>query len=140
MSRVKLNLSEKFIFSTTIDIRISDINYGGHLGNDSILSLIHEARVRFLNQNGFSEKDIGGAGIIMTDSVIEYLSEGFYGDKINIEIAVDEITRTGSDFHYKLTNVDAKKIIAKAKTGIVFYDYEKKKVVRTPKIFIKKFG
>jgi acyl-CoA thioester hydrolase len=140
MARVKLEIPEKFIFSTTIDIRISDINYGGHLGNDSILSIIHEARVRFLKTNGFSEKDAGGAGIIMTDSVIVYLSEGFYGDKIKVDVAVDNITGTGCDIFYMLTNEDSKNEVAKAKTGIVFYDYEKKKVVRVTKKFIEKFG
>jgi acyl-CoA thioesterase FadM len=140
MARVKLQLPENFHYSTQVDVRISDINYGGHLGNDSVLSLIHEARVRFLASNDFSEKDIGGVGIIMSDTIIVYSSEGFYGDKIQIDVAVDDISNTGCDIYYRLTNADSKNEIAKAKTGIAFYDYTSKKISRIPKIFLEKFG
>ena len=65
MPRIKIKLPEKFIFRTEIPIRITDINYGGHLGNDSLLSIIHEARVRFLKSLGYSESNVEGVGIIM---------------------------------------------------------------------------
>ena len=139
MARVKLELPNNFNYSTVVDVRITDINYGGHLGNDSVLSLIHEARVRFLAENNYSEKDVDGVGIIMTDTVIVYSSEGFYGDKIRIDVAIDDITNTGCDIFYKLINSKNEKEIAKAKTGIVFYNYKLKKVARTPKAFIDKF-
>ncbi len=139
MARVKLVLPEKFIYSTNIDVRITDINYGGHLGNDSVLSLIHEARVRFLAANNFSEKDIEDVGIIMTDTIIVYSAEGFYADKIRIDVAVEDISNTGCDIFYRLVNNADEKEIAKAKTGIVFYNYQIKKVARTPKTFKDKF-
>ena len=46
MARVEIELPEQFPFATEIPIRISDINYGNHLGNDAVLSLAQEARVR----------------------------------------------------------------------------------------------
>ncbi|MGN6400032.1 MAG: hypothetical protein ACTHMD_06240 [Flavisolibacter sp.] len=49
MARIKINLPENFFFNAAIPIRITDLNYGGHVGNDTILSLLHEARVQFLN-------------------------------------------------------------------------------------------
>ncbi len=139
MARVKLILPEKFNFSTYINVRITDINYGGHLGNDSVLGIIHEARVRLLAEKGFSEDNIDGIGIIMTDAVITYTSEGSYGDKLKIDVAVAEITNTGCDIYYRLINAKNEKEIAKAKTNIVFYNYTSKKVVRTPKIFLDTF-
>ena len=48
MARIKLDLPERFPFSTELRVRITDVNYGGHMGNDSLLGLLHEARVRFL--------------------------------------------------------------------------------------------
>ena len=136
MARIKLVLPEKFIFSTFIDIRITDINYGGHLGNDSVLGIIHEARVRFLKDKGFTEADIGGIGIIMTDAVIQYSSEGLYGDKLKIDVAVDAITDRGCDLYYRLTNTKTEKVIVKAKTNIVFFDYKTRKVGKVPKVFL----
>ena len=45
MSRIKIPLPEKKDFSTEIKLRISDINYGGHMGNDAVLTIVHEARL-----------------------------------------------------------------------------------------------
>ncbi|MCB0753045.1 MAG: thioesterase family protein [Ignavibacteriae bacterium] len=140
MSRIKLILPKHTNYSIQIDIRISDINYGGHLGNDSVLSLIHEARIRLLKDKGFSEIDIDGVGIIMVDSVIVYSSEGFYGDRVQIDVAVDDISSTGCDIFYRLVNLENDKEIAKAKTGIVFFDYKTKRISRTPEVFKNQFG
>ncbi|MCK5847334.1 MAG: thioesterase family protein [Bacteroidales bacterium] len=139
MARIKLILPEKFNFSTQLDIRITDINYGGHLGNDSVLGMIHEARMRLLADKGFSESDIDGIGIIMLDSVINYSSEGFYGDKLRIDVTVDEITNSGCDIFYRFVNIANEKIIVRAKTNIAFYNYISKKVCRTPEMFLKAF-
>ena len=138
MARVKLVLPEKFIYSTNIDVRITDINYGGHLGNDAVLSIAHEARLRFLKHLGYSELDVEGSGIIMSDAAIQYKGEGFHGDELIIEISVNDFTKTGCDFVYRLTNKETRKIIALVKTGIVFYDYNLRKVVSIPKNFIDK--
>lgn len=138
MSRIKIELPEKFIFKTEIPIRITDINYGGHLGNDSLLSIIHEARVRFLKYLSFSESNVEGVGIIMIDSAIQYKSEGFYGDELIVEVAVNDFTGIGCDIVYRLTNKKSIKEIAVAKTGIVFFDYEKRKTAPVPVEFKKK--
>ena len=135
MVRVKIELPKEFIFKTEIPIRINDINYGGHLGNDAVLSIAHEARLRFLKQHNFTELNVGGAGIIMVDAAVQYKAEGFYGDIIKVEIAVADITGVGCDFVYRCTNNNTGTVIAIVKTGIVFYDYDKKKVVSVPEKF-----
>ena len=132
MARVKIELPKQFIFKTEIPVRISDINYGGHLGNDAVLSIVHEARLRFLNQHNIIEFNANGPGIIMVDAAVEYKAESFHGEIIIVEIAVTDITGVGCDFVYQLTNKETKKIIALVKTGIVFYDYGKKKVISMP--------
>jgi acyl-CoA thioester hydrolase len=140
MARIKLDLPEIFIFSTVVHVRVSDINYGGHLGNDSILSLIHEARVRFLSKYGFSEFNVEGRGIIMTDAVIVYKSQGFYGDELKIEVAVRDLTRLGCDFFYRLTNTKTGKEVARAKTAVVFFDYQNHRTVEMPVKFKELFA
>ncbi len=132
MARIKIELPQKFIFRTEIPLRITDINYGGHLGNDSLLSIIHEARVRFLKNLEYSESNVEGSGIIMIDAGVQYKSEGFYGDELLVEIAVNDITGIGCDFVYRITNKNTLKEIALAKTGIVFFNYEKRKTSPVP--------
>lgn len=135
MSRIKIDFPDKYLFTTEVPIRISDINYGGHLGNDSILSMAQEARIRFLNQFGFSELNIDGVGIIMTDAGVNYFSQGFYGDILIIDLAVTDFSRVGCDLFYRMVNKKSAKIIAIVKTGITFYDYQKNKVTPIPSKF-----
>jgi acyl-CoA thioester hydrolase len=139
MARVKLELPEEFDFTTDIQVCINHINYGGHLGNDSLLSLIHEARIRFLKHHGFTESDIDGTSIIMVDTVIVYKSESFHGDVLTFEVAVSDVGKVGCDFCFRVTNKAECKEVAHAKTGIVFFDYETRKVVNTPSAFRKRF-
>jgi acyl-CoA thioester hydrolase len=139
MARMKIELPEQFQFSTDIAVRISDINYGGHLGHDSIITLMHEARVRFLKSRGFSESDIGGFGLIMTDLAIVYKAEVLYGEILTVEIAVQDITKYGWDFVYRVINKVTDTEVARAKTGVVIFDYKQKKVVVIPERFIKAF-
>jgi acyl-CoA thioester hydrolase len=138
MARVKLDLPTKTVFSTEIPVRITDINYGGHLGNDSLLSVLHEARFQFLRKFGFTETNIGGVGIIMSDAVLVYKAEIFYGDILTVEIGVDDLQAVGADITYRV--VVRGKEAARAKTGIVFFDYERRKIVQVPKVFKDAFG
>jgi acyl-CoA thioester hydrolase len=137
MARVKITFPATHLFETETEIRISDINYGGHLGNDAVLSLVHEARIRFLSRFGYSEKDIEGKGIIMTDAAIVYKSEAFYGEKIKILLAVDDISNIGFDLLYKIVRVEGNKEIALVKTGIAFFDYLNKRITSVPQAFIE---
>ena len=140
MSRVKINLPEKFIFHCKIPVRITDINYGNHLGNDSILSIIHEARVQFLAHYGFSELNLFGVSLIMADVAIAFKSEGFYGDILDVGIMPEEFTNSGFDLLYKLTNTKTGKEIAAAKTGMVCFNYEQRKVTTLPQEFVHLFS
>ena len=134
MARIKVELPEHFTFSTTIPVRITDLNYGKHVGNDTILSMIHEARVQYLKQLGYGELDLAGVGVIMSDVGIEFKSELFYGDEVIVSVAAGDISKIAFDLYYKLEkrSGDTSVLVAVAKTGMVCYDYSKKKVVAIP--------
>ncbi|OQP51745.1 thioesterase [Niastella yeongjuensis] len=134
MARIKVELPEQFVFSTTIPVRITDLNYGKHVGNDTILSMIHEARVQYLKQLGYGELDLAGVGVIMSDVGIEFKSELFYGDEVIASVAAGDITKVSFDLYYKLEkrSGNTTQLVAVAKTGMVCYDYAKKKVAAIP--------
>jgi len=134
MPRIELELPDTFLFTIEIPIRISDINYGNHLGNDAVLSLMHEARLRFLAQYGFSETNIGGSGMIMVDSAVIYLSQAFYGDILSIDITITDFHKYGFDLFYRLTNTHTTKEVARGKTGMLCFDYEKKRIASVPQV------
>ena len=60
MPRIKIELPDAFPFSTDIPIYIGHINYGHHLDNAQLMSLVSEARVRFFKFLGYTELDVEG--------------------------------------------------------------------------------
>lgn len=130
MARIKIELPEQFHFSTKIPIRITDLNYGGHVGNDTVLTLIHEARVQFLKWHGYEELNVEGVSLIMSDAGIEFKAELFYGDVVTAFVTATNFSRAGFDLFYKLMRDES--IVALAKTGMICYNYDKKKVVSIP--------
>jgi len=142
MARIKIDLPEKFSFTTSIPVRITDINYGDHVGNDTILSLLHEARVQFLKIFGYKELEFEGVGMIMSDVGIEFKNELFYGDVVIASVAVTGFTKISFELFYKLEKEKAGKkiLVATAKTGMVCYDYDKKKIVAIPEKAVQKLS
>jgi acyl-CoA thioester hydrolase len=134
MERIKIHLPKNFKFSTTIKVRIADLNYRGHVGNDSFLSLVHEARQQFLNHFGYSEMQIENTSLIMTDVAIEFKKELNYSDAIKISVAANGFDKYGFDIFYKLEIINEENPIlaAKAKTGMLCYDYQNKKLIPVP--------
>jgi acyl-CoA thioester hydrolase len=135
MPKTKLVLPEHFLFTAQIPVRVTDLNYGGHVGNDSILSLIHEIRVQFLIHHGYEEFNLAGAGLIMTDVAIEFRNELFYGDILWASVAAAEFSRVGFELYYKLEKKSGEKMVsvAFARTGMICYDYKAKKIISVPK-------
>ncbi len=142
MARIKIELPSSFFFHIKIPVRITDLNYGGHVGNDTILSIIHEARVAFLYWNNYTEKDMGGTGLIMGDVAIAFKNELFYGDELTVSVAISELSRSTFDFLYKLEKeTGGKKMdVAHAKTGMVCFDYNKRKITAIPEEVLAKFA
>lgn len=134
MPRIKIELPAKNIASFTIPVRITDINYGNHVGNHAMVEIIHEARVQFLKQHGFTELDAGGTALIMGELLIEFKNESFYNDVLEVKIFPGEISKKTFELFYSLVASRNKKdiTIAHAKTGMVCYDYAEKKINSLP--------
>ena len=132
---MKIDIPDSFVFSTDISVRISDINYGMHVGHDSMLSITHEARVRFLKSIGAGETDVFGRAIVLSEASLSYTNESFYGDTLTVRIACGEFSRCGMDMFYLISEKGRGVEIARAKTGLVFFDYEKRKAARVPEQF-----
>ncbi len=140
MPRLTIQLPERSRFSTEIPVRVDDINYGGHLGNDALVSLLHEARVRYLNAHGLSEGDCGGAGMVMVELAVTYLAEAFHGDTLRISMAIGDIGRTRVSFYYHVERTRDGTEIARARTGMAFFDFGSRRPRRTPEAFRAALG
>lgn len=134
MSKLLLSFPDRAaLFTCQLRVRVTDLNYGGHLSNDAILRFVQEARVRFLTTLGGSEKEVEGAGIILADAQLVFKAESFYGDLLNIEIAVQDWGKCDCAFYYRITRENDKKYIALVRTRVVFFDYQNRKIKVVPK-------
>lgn len=132
MPRLDLKSREPYPFSCEIVVRTTDLNYGGHLGNDRLLSLVQEARVAFLAAHGWSELDCGGAGLIMADAALSYRAEAFAGDVLRFEVAAVEPSRVGFRLAMRVTRPDDGDEVALVETGMVCFDYARRRPVALP--------
>lgn len=130
MSRINLIIPEKAIYHHQFLVRIDDINYGGHMGNDSVLKYAHETRLRYLKSIGASEINLLGGSLIMADAVVLFKSEAFHGDLIDGFLFYSNITSYGFDLIYLYKRDDIE--IARVKTGLIFYNYTLKKISKAP--------
>jgi acyl-CoA thioester hydrolase len=110
------------------------------LGNDALVGLLHEARVQWLTKLGYSELNIEGKSIIMSDLAVQYKNEAFYGQSLDIELFSGETSSAGFELFYEIsvTEENETKTIARAKTGLVFFDYAERKITAMPEAFEKK--
>lgn len=138
MARVTIDMPDAYIFSTELEVRIRDINYANHLGHDAFISLLHEARLRFIQSLGYSEADIEGLALVISDLAVTYKAQVFHGDQLMIDIAGGDVNKYGCDLFYRVTRIHDKTLVLEGKTGIVFFDYFKSCVGKTPAPFIKK--
>ncbi|MBN1999556.1 acyl-CoA thioesterase [candidate division KSB1 bacterium] len=126
-------------FKTTIVVRIDDINYGGHMGNDRYLTFFHEARLRFFKVLGFSEMDIGdGTSLTQAEAFISYKAEVFSGDRLEIGVFIDQISGLRFRVMYEMTRESDKKIVAHGYTLMVGFDYQLRKAKKIPQVFKQK--
>jgi acyl-CoA thioesterase FadM len=133
MDRVKIVFPETVpLYETNVPVRISDVNYGGHLGNDAVLSLVHEARMQMLAALGFTELDCGGAGLIMADAAIAYKSEAFYGEVLRIRIYASEISTRSFSLLYRIQKGIDDVDVAHIRTGMASFDYRARHITAVP--------
>ena len=132
MPRIKLESRSSYPFETDIKVRVTDLNYGGHLANDRLLSLVHEARVLFLAEHGWSEANCGGVALILADTAVVYKGEAFAGDVLRFEVAAGEPSGRGFRLFYRISRRGDDAAIALVENGMVCFDYEIKQTRRMP--------
>lgn len=141
MARLTLEFPDSaFIYETMLTVRITDINAGNHLANDSMISMISEARARFLFHYGVEELSEDQTGIIVTDLATMYRSEAHARDQLRFEVGVMDFNRYGCDIIFRITRPSDQRLIALAKSGFVFYNYKQAKVTPMPAHILEKFN
>ncbi|WP_317205871.1 thioesterase family protein [Janthinobacterium sp.] len=140
MARLILHFPEdQYCYSSQLTVRTTDINAANHLGNDSMISMISEARARFLYEFGVRETQADGTGIIVTDLATTYRAEAHARDQLLFEVGVMDFNKYGGDITFRITRPADQTLVAMAKYGFVFFNYKTSQVVPMPEEFRAKF-
>ncbi|MBA5605903.1 thioesterase family protein [Duganella sp. FT3S] len=140
MARLVLDFPDHlFCYSTQLTVRVTDINGANHLGNDSMISMLSEARARFLYDAGVPEVQPDGTGIIVTDLATTYRAEAHARDQLLFEVGVMDFNKYGGDIIFRVTRLRDAALVAMAKYGFVFFNYPASKVVPMPEAFAARF-
>lgn len=135
MARIDIELPRQFSFSTEIMLYLCHMNYGGHLDNALLLTVVSEARARFFQSLGYTELNVEGVGIIVADAALQYRSEAFHGEVMVVQMGAADFGSKGCDLLWCMTERSSAREVARGKTGIVFFDYAARKTVTVPQAF-----
>lgn len=125
-------------FTTRFTVRVGDINYGGHMGNDKYLLLFHDARMRYLASLGFSEANISdGVGLIMNVAHVEYKGEVFLNDELSVGVRVTDLEGLRFRMEFRVEKAEDT-LVATGYTGMVGFDYAARRPARLPDDFVKR--
>jgi acyl-CoA thioesterase FadM len=139
MKKERIDFPNTVLWSSQRVIQQEDINIAQHMGNERILVWADEIRQQFLNHIGwFSESTLTEFGLIVANHTIVYQSEGFLGDKINIDIAVNELTEFSFDIIIRCKKENTTKNMVVMRTGMVCFNYLKREITSIPSHFLDK--
>lgn len=134
MSGGGLGLPSRFHFRTDLTVQARDINYGNHLGHDAAVSLLHEARRRWLAAAGYDEAGGSGAGLIMLELEVRYAAQAFWADRLCVDVAVAGLGAARCEFRYRISRAGQE--VLRARTLMGFFDYAARRPVRRPADFL----
>lgn len=140
MPHIKLKARPSYEYAHPLKVRVTDINYGGHLGNEALLGLIHEARAAFLQKLGFNTVKKGEdlLGLIIADINVNFKEEAFAGDQLMIDCQIGEVTPKSFRLFHRIRR--EKDVVALVETGLIAYDYQDRKIASLPKGFPQGLG
>ena len=126
---------DNYSFEFSCRVSIGAVNYGGHVSNAAVLTFFQDARLAFLADLGpFSEVDVGGCGLIMSEAHLYYRQEMFHNDRLQIGVRAVGLRRSGFTLEYRIEREG--QLTAEGDTPLVCFDYQRRKPCRIPTEFL----
>ncbi|QJQ94772.1 MULTISPECIES: thioesterase family protein [Halomonadaceae] len=133
MERVHVEFpTEAILHRHALSVRITDMNYGRHLGHDSLISLLHEGRVAALSSLGLNEWDIDGCPSVVADLAVQYQSEARWPDELIVETAIPAPQGKALMVYHRMRRAQDERLVATARVSLLFIDPERGRPVVVP--------
>lgn len=123
MERVRLEFPEAAIVHRhPLTVRVTDMNYGRHLGHDTLVSLLHEARIQAFAALGLTEWDMGGYPSVVADLAIQYQSEARWPDALVVETAIPAPGSKAITVYHRVRHAEGGRPVATARLNVMLVD------------------
>lgn len=133
MERVKLDFpAEAVIHRHPLTVRVTDMNYGRHLGHDAVVSLLHEARIQAFAALDLPEWDMHGHPSVVADLAIQYHSEARWPDALFIETAVPEPQGKALIIYQRIYQAESEQLVATSRVNQLLIDIATGRPVEVP--------
>ncbi|MFC2991240.1 MULTISPECIES: acyl-CoA thioesterase [Halomonas] len=123
MERVRLEFPEAdIVHRHPLTVRVTDMNYGRHLGHDTLVSLLHEARIQAFGALGLTEWDMGGYPSVVADLAVQYQSEARWPDALVVETAIQMPTGRAITVYHRVCHAEGGRPVATARLNVMLID------------------
>lgn len=123
-------------FTTDIQMRFRDIDGMGHVNNAVYLSYAELARTQFYMQFA-GKRTLDEIDFILAHVDIDFESQAVWGDQIQVAVWPAKIGTSSFTLSYEITEKRSHRVLARARSVLVSYDYERKKPKPIPGDFRK---
>ncbi|XKE46345.1 acyl-CoA thioesterase [Halomonas organivorans] len=123
MERVRLEFPEADVrHRHPLTVRVTDMNYGHHLGHDTLVSLLHEARIAALADLGLIEYDMGGYPSVVADLAVQYQAEARWPEALVVDTAIPEPGRRAITVYHRVRREADDVVVATARINLMLVD------------------
>lgn len=118
-----------FVFETVMRVRNTEIDVGQYLTLESLITLLAEARARFLYSKGINEINSEYQGLIVNDLQLNVISRVRAREALLFEVGIEQIAEKSGKMAIKVTRMYDGSLVAKARKGFIQYDYRSNKAI-----------
>ncbi len=113
-------------FTTDIQMRFRDIDGMGHVNNAVYLSYVELARTQFYMHQA-NKRTLDEIDFILARVEVDFESQATWGDQIQVAVWPSKIGNSSFTLSYEVKEKRSGRILARAKSVLVSYDYERRK-------------
>lgn len=109
-----------------VKVRFSETDALGHISNISYFIYLEEARTDFFAELGFG-RDITNWKIILASASCDFVSQGYYNQKLIVQTAVSRIGNSSFQVVHEIKDGESGELIAKGQASAVHFNFKTQK-------------
>ena len=114
-----------------VKVRFSETDALGHISNISYFIYLEEARTEFFAELGFG-RDINNWKIILASASCDFVSQGYYNQKLVVQTAVSRIGNSSFQVVHEIKDAESGELVAKGQASAVHFNFKTQKSEALP--------